>query len=406
MNITISEYRARIGRFNNRSSKMTTVNVIDLSYVILTLTIIIIASFVLLSLFLCGDLELNPGPLSTDSTISSNDSISNESDSIFTKQFNSCLSLIHLNIQSICPKLDIINGNLRDFDILCFTESWLDPNVNDSELMLDNFNIPFRHDRQDRAGGGVIVYTKDHLYCKRRHDLEIHGIECVWLEINEKSQKYLIGTFYRPPNCPNNTWNLIDESIELAIDTQIKNIIITGDFNENQLHKTDTKISYISTNYNLHQLIMEPTSITENSATLIDLLITNNPHIIIYSGVCEPFLDVNIRYHRPIVALLHSEKRTNLNLKRKIWLYDQGDYPKLRDKISSMPWDLIFENQIGIDNIVQTVTNILLEMAAKTIPNRIITVRNGDLPWITTELRKLMRKRDRLRKKAKKKNSE
>ena len=151
---------------------------------------------------------------------------------------------------------------------------------------------------------------------------------------------------------------------------------------------------------------MEPTSITENSATLIDLLITNNPHIIIYSGVCEPFLDVNIRYHRPIVALLHSEKRTNLNLKRKIWLYDQGDYPKLRDKISSMPWDLIFENQIGIDNIVQTVTNTLLEMAAETIPNRIITVRNGDLPWITTELRKLMRKRDRLRKKAKKKNSD
>ena len=143
MNITISEYRARIGRFNNRSSKMTTVNVIDLSYVILTLTIIIIASFVLLSLFLCGDLELNPGPLSIDTTLSSNDSISNESDSIFTKQFKSCLSLIHLNIQSICPKLDIINGNLRDFDILCFTESWLDPNVNDSELILDNFNSPF-----------------------------------------------------------------------------------------------------------------------------------------------------------------------------------------------------------------------------------------------------------------------
>ena len=406
MNITISEYRARIGRFNNRSNKMTTVNVIDLSYVILTLTIIIIASFVLLSLFLCGDLELNPGPLSVDTTTSSSDSISNESDSLFTKQFKSCLSLIHLNIQSICPKLDIINGNLKDFDILCFTESWLDPNVNDSELMLDNFNVPFRFDRQDRAGGGVIVYTKDHLYCKRRNDLEIQGIECVWLEITEKNEKYLIGTFYRPPNCLTNTWNLIDESIELAIDTQIKNIIITGDFNENQLHKTDTKISYISANYNLHQLILEPTSIAENSATLIDLLITNNPHIIIYSGVCEPFLDVNIRYHRPIVALLHSEKRTISNLKRKIWLYDQGDYSTLRDKISSMPWDLIFQNQIGIDNIVKTFTSILLEIAAETIPNRIITVRNGDLPWISTELRKLMRKRDRLRKKAKQKNSD
>ena len=52
---------------------------------------------------------------------------------------------------------------------------------------------------------------------------------------NWKSEKYLIGTFYRPPNCLINTWNLIDESIELAIDTQMKiSIIITGDFNENQ----------------------------------------------------------------------------------------------------------------------------------------------------------------------------
>ena len=74
---------------------------------------------------------------------------------------------------------------------------------------------------------------------------------------------------------------------------------------------------------------------------------------------------------------------------------------KLRDKISSMSWDLIFQNQIGIDNIVKTFTSILLEIAAETIPNRMITVRNGDLPWISTELRKLMRKRDRLRKKAK-----
>ena len=71
-----------------------------------------------------------------------------------------------------------------------------------------------------------------------------------------------------------------------------------------------------------------------------------------------------------------------------------------------MQWDLIFQNQIGIDNIVKTFTSILLEIAAETIPNRMITVRNGDLPWISTELRKLMRKRDRLRKKAKQKNSD
>ena len=43
-----------------------------------------------------------------------------------------------------------------------------------------------------------------------------------------------------------------------------------------------------------------------------------------------------------------------------------------------------------------------MNIAADSIPNRLITIRNSDLPWITTEIRKLMRKRDRFRKKAKK----
>ena len=41
---------------------------------------------------------------------------------------------------------------------------------------------PFRHDRNDRPGGGVIVYTKTPIVSKRRPDLELNGIECVWIE--------------------------------------------------------------------------------------------------------------------------------------------------------------------------------------------------------------------------------
>ena len=73
----------------------------------------------------------------------------------------------------------------------------------------------------------------------------------------------------------------------------------------------------ITNNYDLHQLITEPTSITENSSTLIDLLLTNNPLNILYSAVCEPFLDVNIRYHRPIIALLNVTKPKSPLIHRK-----------------------------------------------------------------------------------------
>ena len=200
-------------------------------------------------------------------------------------------------------------------------------------------------------------------------------------------------------------WDSIEQSIELAIDTKIKNILITGDLNENQLNSADTKIKNISSNYDFYQLITEPTSITENSSTLIDLFLTNNPQNITYSAVCEPFLDVNIRYHRPIVALINSPKQTDFIVRRKIWLYNRGDYENFRSNIGNKEWDPLFNNQLSIDEITKNLTDTVLKLAADSIPNRIIAIRNNDLPWITSDIKKLMRKRNRLRRKAKKLNS-
>ena len=62
------------------------------------------------------------------------------------------LGILHFNVQSLKPKRDIINVNLFDFDILCFTESWLNDDIPDSDILLDGFSTPFRCDRHDRMG--------------------------------------------------------------------------------------------------------------------------------------------------------------------------------------------------------------------------------------------------------------
>ena len=252
-----------------------------------------------------------------------------------------------------------------------------------------------------------IVYCKDYVYCKRRPEFEILGVECVWIELVDKDEKYLIGTFYRPPNSNNEIWERIEQSIELACDTNIKNIIITGDLNECQLNATGrTKINSICNSYNLLQVITEPTNVTETSESLIDVFMTNNPNAIVHSAVIEPFFDVNVRYHRPIVALLRSDKYKYPSYKRKIWLYDQGNYHDYRAKLKAVEWDNIINMENTLENIANSLSEHILKAASETIPNRVITVRQNDLPWITSEIRKLMRKRDRSRRKAKKVNSE
>ena len=66
----------------------------------------------------------------------------------------------------------------------------------------------------DLTGLAVVL-----LCITRRHDLEVRGVECVWIELHLKNSHYLIGTFYRPPNSHTDLWDLIDHSIELAVDT-------------------------------------------------------------------------------------------------------------------------------------------------------------------------------------------
>ena len=135
----------------------------------------------------------------------------------------------------------------------------------------------------------------------------------------------------------------------------------------------NSKIKDILRLYNLHQLICDPTSISENTETLIDLLITNKLQNVVYYNVFEPFLDVNVRYHKPIIALLKSTKPQNTTIKRKIWLYNQGNYDLYRQKLSEVNWDDLLNENDSVNIIADKITDKMLEIGSLTIPNRIIT---------------------------------
>ena len=89
------------------------------------------------------------------------------------------------------------------YDILIFSESWVKSETQNEALYIENFQPPFRKDRRGRPGGGVIVYVRDTFPCKHHTDLELDGLEAVWIELSVKSKKILVGGFYRPPNSDN-----------------------------------------------------------------------------------------------------------------------------------------------------------------------------------------------------------
>ena len=183
------------------------------------------------------------------------------------------LSFVQYNVQSIVNKLDILQADLFEVDILSFTETWLNPGISTDDLLMQSYNIPERKDRTGDSHGGIMIYIKEGICYKRRNDLKIRGIECIWIELIH-NQKHILGLFYRPPNSDAQYFSNIEDSIALATDTGISDIIITGYFYFIFFQSTSKKkIDSLCTQFSLHQSINQPTHYTEHSSSLIDIIL-------------------------------------------------------------------------------------------------------------------------------------
>ena len=108
---------------------------------------------------------------------------------------------------------------------------------------------------------------------------------------------------YGPPNSNTDNFNLIKESIDRACNTNTINIIITGDFNVD-ISKPQNKISEPNHQFNLPQLIVEPTHCTETSSSIIDIILVCNTTNILCSKVADSLIPEQVRYYCSTVVIL------------------------------------------------------------------------------------------------------
>ena len=71
-----------------------------------------------------------------------------------------------------------------------------------------------------------------------------------------------------------------------------------------------------------------------------------------------------------------------------------------------MNWDLITSDDHSIHESVTFFTNKLTDTAQEYIPHKQCTIRTNDKPWMTNNIRRHIRKRRRIHKKAKCSNNE
>ena len=117
------------------------------------------------------------------------------------------------------------------------------------------------------------------------------NLETITIEVSKpKSKSFLINTWYQPPDSCLELFNDYEECVK-NMDSEGKEIVLIGDFNcdwtfeRNKTNLQTSKLIDLANQFQLAQLIKEPTRITETTSTLIDLAFSNRPEIINSSGV-------------------------------------------------------------------------------------------------------------------------
>ncbi|XP_022808253.1 uncharacterized protein LOC111345238, partial [Stylophora pistillata] len=139
---------------------------------------------------------------------------------------------------------------------------------------------------KDRSGGGVCFFIRSEINYSVRSDLICEHIEILTVEIKKpRSRPFAVMTWYRPP----------DSSIDLFRPF------------EELIGKLDSEtIEYF---YDLDQLIIEHTRITDKSSTLIDLIFTNTSDRVVCSGVSH----IGIRDHSLVYAFRKASIESTMN---------------------------------------------------------------------------------------------
>ncbi len=219
-------------------------------------------------------------------------------------------------------KLLIIDRNI---DILCISETWLQANTPDGYVDIPNYKI-FRCD--NGRGGGVCTYVHNTL-SPSIINLDVQrptGVEDVWVKVQcRKLPAIITGCVYRHPKALVLSFDYIQDAFRMVC-LRDKSVFILGDFNDG-MSTTGNKISTIINN-KFTQIIDRPARTTSTSATLLDLIITNKPDVILsYDVIPQVIAD------HDLASFVWNVKKTFRNLKN----YDKDTFcSPLLDNVHKM----------------------------------------------------------------------
>ena len=304
-------------------------------------------------------------------------------------------------------------------DIIILNETWLKKSILDTEILPDVYKT-IRVDRSGEThpwdpgnpkkfrknGGGVLI--------AHRNDIEIEStrvgvikVQAEILTLNLKlpsDKKLTLSTLYRVGNLGIDNFEAVKKYFTtLASKKKLNKHVLIGDFNFPEIKWPDPLTSvdlhkkfldFLMVDLAHSQLITES---THKSGNTLDLLFTNIPEIIKNISVLGRN-EACLSDHSGITFEIKIDVSLKKTVKRKVFNYSKANWKDLNFDLKRIDWvTLIGSCDPHVSWII--FKNILNALSEKHIPKMSLT-NQFQAPWYDSECDKLLRKKEKCRKKA------
>ena len=325
--------------------------------------------------------------------------------------------MYYQNVRGLNTKLNQLTTGILlmsvEYDIIIFTETWLQNDVSNSELGLFNYNI-FRNDRilgDLSTGGGVIIAVHKKFNAKLiKNDISDKFEQC-FVYITSVNYKAIVGSAYISP-----TFDMLKYFDHIECVSYIRNnyihdkFILVGDYNLSKvkwLPNTNNNLSCskkINTNESIFNMaktlelqmgrlgLHQINGFSNYKGNILDLVFTSGSRNYTQLAL-ESILKIDL-YHPVLEVTSYIDKLSSFHCSKFIdcdfeyYDFRSADYQDINLDLSNIAWEKLILD-CSFEDAIFKFYKILQETISKKVPLK--RYKNSSFPyWFSADLKSLL----------------
>ena len=314
----------------------------------------------------------------------------NKLDSFAARHTNN-IKILHININSVFCKLYELNLILNKlyFNFVFVQETKLGPDLPDLFISNKSYGL-VRCDRKAGGGGLLVYHKKSYTILNPIIDSDF---ETITFSVILNKTKHTFVSSYNPHFKHTPIFlSFLESHIKSLIAQNHRNVTLIGDLNQDLLTSNGDKLKSLMESFNFKSYQNEPTRLAKTSSTCIDVVFSNTSSLIeSVETFRAPFSD-----HNFVVLALNGKQTRESPSTVESRSLTPSKLDLIDKALQSAPFSLIHSDVLGsTDDKFFTFKKLIIDVLDSIAPMKTIRIKNNNLPWVDTEMRRLFQERDR-----------